>query len=244
MSLNKWQVFCITEKKWVQGWLEEKNKPVTCFNNNGHEINTESQQIIDSTQIITVKVEQEAVPTGGHYSCQGFVIDIPANSSQIKAVAWPFSITTSVVNIQETSDNLGDFLDAIVNPKTPVGGITSLTLAGSKTCTVNSTVVKHSKVGYDCYINNEHLGRITKIDCVNFLITFEKVSTLEHAMGSPFFMELRIIRDYPLGSGARNALGSGNIGGKYLPYGSMTHVRYTNKSDVPKKFMFNIEYLF
>jgi hypothetical protein len=245
MSINKWQVFCITENKWVYSWLDEtQSKPTLCFNNNGHQINTESQQIVDSTQILTVKIEQESVPTGGNYSCQGFIMEIPPNSTNTEVVAWPFPITTSVVNIQETEANLGDTIDAIVNPRTLVGGTTSSTTVGSKTCTVNSTVIKHAQIGYDCHINAEHLGRITKIDPVNYTISFEKATTVEHQMGEHFFIELRIIRDYNLGSGARNALGSGNIGGKYLPFGSVTHVIYTNNSNITKKFMFNIEYLF
>jgi hypothetical protein len=245
MSVNKWQIYCATEQKWVSGWLHSDDpSPVVCFNNDQHQINIDSCQITETTQIIKVVVEQESIPTGGHYACQGYVIEIPANTTVTRSISWPFSITTSVVNIMENSDNLGDTLEAIVNPKTLVGGVTSVVLQGTKSCTVNSTVLTYAEIGFDCYIGDEHCGRILSINKQNFIIIFEKELLNEKNMGSPFFIELKIIRDYPLGSGARNGLGSGNIGGKHLPKNTVTNVVYKNNSNIDKRFMFNVEYLF
>jgi hypothetical protein len=245
MSLNNWQIYCITENKWVSGWLHSDiSIPSVCFNNDQHEINTNSPQILESTQVLSVKIEQEFIPTGGHYGCQGYIMEIPANTSLTKPISWPYPITTSVVNIQDTDENLGDTLEAIVNPKTLIGGTTSVTLQGSNTCTVNSTAIENSKIGYECYISNEHLGRIIDINKQTFVITFENELQVEKNMGSPFYAELKIIRNYYLGSRQGNCLGSGNIGGKHLPANTITNVVYKNNSNIDKKFIFNVEYLF
>lgn len=245
MSVNKWQIYCISENKWVSGWIHSNDPtPTVCFKNDQHEVNTSSPQILETTQIISVKVEQEFIPTGGHYGCQGHLMEIPANTTVINPISWPYPITTSVVNIQDTDENLGDILEGIVSPKTLVGGTTSVTLQGSNTCTVNSTVIQNSKIGFECYILNEHLGRIIGIDKNTFVITFENELQIQKNMGSLFYIELKIIRDYHLGSKQGNCLGSGNIGGKYLPANTVTNVVYKNNSNVDKKFRFNVEYLF
>lgn len=245
MSINKWQIYCITENKWVSGWVHSDDpNPTVCFNNDQHQINIGSPQILETTQVISVKIEQEFIPTGGHYGCQGYLMEIPANTTVIKPISWPYNITTSVVNIQDTDENLGDVLEAIVNPKTLVGGTTSVTLQNSRTCTVNSTVFTYAKIGYYCYIGNEHLGRIININKDTFVITFENSLQSEKNMGFPFYIELKIIRDYNLGSKQGNCLGSGNIGGKFLQANTITNVVYKNNSNIDKKFRFNVEYLF
>jgi hypothetical protein len=245
MSINKWQVYCNTENTWVSGWVSsESENPCCCFNNNSHNINTDSPQIIDSTAVITVKIEQEYIPTGGHFACQGFSMTIPANTTTILPVSWPFPVTTSIVNVQEIEENAGDILEAIVNPRTVVGTTTSVTLNGTKTCTVNSTVINNAQIGYEFYIGVVHLGRVLAIDKTNFIITFETTTTQEHPLGSPVYLELKIIRNYQLGTKVGSSLGAGNIGGKYLPKNTITNVIYTNNSNIEKKFRFSVEYLF
>lgn len=245
MSINKWQIYCNTESKWVCGWLHSDDPiPTYCFHNDSHQVNPNSAQTLETSQLITVVIQQEAIKTGGHFGCQGFLMEIPANTTQILPVTWPIPVTTSIVNIQETEANEGDVLEAIVNPRTIIGGTTSVTLQGSKNCTVNSTVIKNAQIGYECYIGTECLGRIIGINTNSFLITFENASTVEHQMGSPFYIELKIIRNYQLGTKVGDSLGAGNIGGKYLPVGTVTNVIYTNNSNTVKKFRFSVEYLF
>jgi hypothetical protein len=239
-SVKKWQIYCIEESKWVEGWSVDK--PIVCFNHNTHEINPNSQQILETTQLITVKIDQEEIPTGGHYCCEGFVFDCPPNVVTVYPVRWPIPITTSVVTIQALPENIGDIVNCIVNPKTLVGGTTSFVSAGSTRCSVNSTVIENAKVGYECFINNELLGRIINIFPLTFEVEFETPTTVNYNMGNPFFIQLRIIRNHQVTEFFQ--LGASNIGGKYVPQQFVTHVIYTNNSNVDKKFRFNIEYLF
>jgi hypothetical protein len=100
------------------------------------------------------------------------------------------------------------------------------------------------KIGWEILIGSEYLGRITEIDLDNFFITVENATTVYHQIGSPVFVQVRVIKNFQLGVKDCNQLGVSNIGGKYLKTGTTTKVTYTNNSNVNKQFRFSIEYLF
>jgi hypothetical protein len=245
MSINQWRVYCTTENAWVSGWVSSTDPtPTTCFNNNTHTINQSSQQILTSTQLVTTKIIQETVPTGGHYSCQGFTFNIAPSTTDNILVSWPFPITTTVVHVQPLLDNVGDTLDAIVSPRTLVGAIGANVAIGDITAVVSTTVISNAAIGFDFYIDSEHVGRILEIYPTTSTIKFETPATIAHTAGTLLYLELRIIRNFPLGCENGNDLGAASLGGKYLPAGTVTKIIYTNNSTVTKTFRFSIEYLF
>ena len=245
MSLTKYKIFCIEEQSWTEGWLSQEDGPPTvCFHNNTHEVNLNSVQELDSTQVLTVKIEEESIKTGGHYVVEGHQFTALANTDTSYTVSWPMPVSVTVVNVQTTDENLGDVLNSIVNPNTICGVITSNFEIGGKTISVNSTVTANVKIGWEILIGSEHLGRITEIDLDNFFITVENATTVYHQIGSPVFVQVRVIKNFQLGVKDGNQLGVSNIGGKYLKTGTTTKVTYTNNSNVNKQFRFSIEYLF
>jgi hypothetical protein len=245
MSLTKYKIFCIEEQSWTEGWLSQEDGPPTqCFNNNGHEVNLNSFQELDSTQVLTVKIEEESIKTGGHYTVEGHQFTALANTDTSYTVSWPMPVSVTVVNVQTTDENNGDVLNSIVNPNTICGVITSNFEIGGKTISVNSTVTANVKIGWEIIIGSEYLGRIIAIDLDNFFITLENATTVYHQIGSPVFTQVRVIKNFQLGTRVGNQLGVSNIGGKYLKTGTTTKVTYTNNSNVNKQFRFSIEYLF
>lgn len=243
--LIRWRIYCITEGIWTYGWIsEDEGTPGSCFTNNTHTVNSSSQHVVETTHETVVRIDQETIPTGGNFTSEGYCMDILANQTNTLAVSWPFPITTSAVHVQSMVENDGDTLDAIVNPQTNVGTITSGYGVGVTTLDVDVSVIGAIQLGFEVYINSESLGRCISIDTVNLNITVEKATTVTHAVDSPVYIELKIIRNFQLGTNSGNDLGTSNMGGQYLQAGTITHVIYTNTSNDVKKFRFLVEYLF
>ncbi len=47
-TVIKWRVYCNTDSKWVEGYLTEGISPNVCFENNTHNINVNSYQILET----------------------------------------------------------------------------------------------------------------------------------------------------------------------------------------------------
>lgn len=245
MSIIRWQIYCNTEEAWTQGFLNESAGPPTvCFNNNTHTVNPNSPQQIDGTQLFSVKVIQEDIPTGGHYTSEGFSMTIPPLSTEILPISWPMQISCKLVHIQSTIENLGDTLNAIVNPYTLIGGIISNVAENSNIAIVNVTVIANIKVGFEFYIGTEHLGRVIEINNTNSTITFENNTSILHTVGEPVYTEMKIIRNLELGMNNGYDLGQSSLGGKHLKPNVITNIIYTNNSNVEKTLKFSVEYFF
>ena len=213
MTIKKWRIFCNTENLWSEGWLEQE--PTVCFNNNTHTANLNSVQILEETEKVEVKIQREDISTGGNYNIQGYSMTIAANTTEILPVSWKFPINVLSVHCQSNDLNIGDTLDAIIRPKTLVGVNTVELVQGASTVSVNSTVIENCKIGYDIYIADEALGRVTSIDAVNSTVTFENTSLITYSPGTYIYLELRIVRDFNLGYYYGNDFGAFN-GNKYI----------------------------
>lgn len=243
MSIIHWQIYCNTEGGWSEGYLEQSvGPPTVCFNNNTHEVNLNSQQELAGTQLLNVKVIQEDIPTGGHYTTEGFLMDIPPLSTQILPISWPTRITCKLVHVQSMDENLDDILNAIVNPHTLVGIITNNIDLNSVVANVNVTVIQNVKVGFDFYIGSEHVGIVISIDKTNSTITFETPTTMSHKAGEYTYTEFKIIRNLVLGTNNGYDLGQSSLGGKFLQENTITNIIYTNNSEISKRFRFSVEY--
>lgn len=242
MTIYLYRIYCQTENVYVNKWSE--TLPTTCPNNNTHTISQNTIAIVDKISPNSISIKQESVPTGGNFKIKGFVYSCPANQTTTFNVSWPINITVSTVRIYSIASQIGDVLNASVNPETVVGILTAECSIGQTIASVNSTVISNSKIGYICYINSEKLGMITNVDPVNNTITFENATTATHAAGSFFKIEVLMIENYPLGMEGESCLGESNIGGTHLPANSVTRIEYTNNSDTTKIHKFSVEYLY
>lgn len=242
MSVSKWKIYCQEEEQWTEGWSVEP--PTKCYNSILHEVNSNSVQELETTQLLKVKIEEESIPTGGFYTVEGHCMTIQPSAVTTYDVSWPFPVSVTVVNIQSLEENIGDTVDSIVGYRTICGVVTSNIELGQTQISVTSTVINNVKIGFEIYIGSEFLGRVLAIDAPNFFITVENPTTVYHPIGRPVFTHVRAIKNYQLGMNTGNELGVSNIGGKYLKTGTVTRIFYTNNSEVQKKFRFSIEYLF
>lgn len=244
-STVRWQIYCTTEAKWSSGLRDQSlGAPTTCFNVSTHSVDLTSAQQIGDVQLINVKVIQEDVPTGGHYCTEGFVMNLAALETQTLSIKWPMNTTATVVHVQSLKENLDDTLSATINPYTLIGTITSNVAINTTTANVSSTVITNIKIGFDIYINTENLGRVISIDTTNLIVTFENPTTIAHIAGEYVYTEMKLIKNFQLGTENGNDLGLASIGGKYLKANTVTNIIYKNNTNIAKRFRFSIEYLF
>lgn len=241
-SVSKYRVYCETEAAYIYTWGD--TLPTVCPNNNTHTITTGTVSIVEEIQENTVSIKQESIPTGGNFKCKGYSFVATANTTTSYSVSWSYNTTAMVVHIQSNESQLGDVLEAVVYPEQTVGVITAACNIDATTAVVNSTVIANAFIGMECFIETEFLGTIISINKETSTVGFETPVTVNHAGGSAFKVQIRIIESYHLGTSIGASLGASNMGGKHLPANSVTSVRYTNNSNEDRIFIFLVEYLY
>lgn len=246
-SLSKWRVYCIDESKWTDGWVEFgiDISEICCFNNKEHSININSRQLIENTEKINVSIAQEYISTGGHFLNESYSFNALANTTTNYDISWPIPVNLQLINMDNDPTALGNILNGYINPMTPVGVITSDFKAGEKKISVNKSVIDNVLIGYECFIQDNNLGRIINVDASNLVLTVEFPLDKDYPYGTVVKVQVIVIKNFCVGANwAANTIGSSNLGTKYLQAGYIMRASYTNILNVDKIFRFNIEYLY
>lgn len=241
-ELVKWRVFCNTETKWTEKWLEPGEVPIECFVNNEHEIAPNSFQKIDETSINNSKIIEEEIPTGGFFRSQGFVITTPSGQTNTLDVSWKYPVGVLTSKIQTDSTDIGNMVDAIVGPNTIVGILTTDAAVGDTVLNVNSTVTANAHLGLEILINGEIVGEVISIETDTITITEPLAKA--YANGSFVGGQKRIIKAFNLGYLQGCDIGNSKIGATYVPTGVITRIIYRNNLQEEKALKFNVEYLY
>ncbi len=249
MSINHWRIYCITEQEWSSGYLAaESATPTTCFNNTGHEVNLNSQQIVEviTNNTTNVKIIEESVPTGGNFRCEGFKLTIPAGTTATKVVSWPYIISVLQSFFAPNSSQDGDVLNVICGPNTIVGLLTSSISSGTTVIPVSLTVVQNAMVGYEFLLNGTNLGEIVAIDLNAYTVTLHTATPSSFNAGAYAGLQTTNIKNLVigLGGGERYIIGASRSGSKRLPANMPVHVTYQNNGANDVDFYFQVEYLY
>jgi len=221
-TIYKFRVWCNTEQKFVEGWLEQT--PTVCFNNCDHSIDTDKTSIIESKEDNTVSafIKEEDIPTGGHFQCTTQHIQIPNTIGWHETTkSWPYPISMLAAQYIVSEANFGDEIEFSVGPKTVIGLIAKDIYAGENQIYVSSTVIQNAFVG--CWIcmcdgvNQFDFGRVLAIDEDSQTLTMENAAEGQ-AQGSSS------------SSSSSPQTSSSSSGGQPLFYASTpTYVRMTVK---------------
>jgi len=243
----KWRVYCNTETTWTYGYLDEDQTPTSCFNDNSHIINTNSMSIVEviSDQIITVK--EEVTPTGGHFKIHKYKIVCPPGASE-HDYSYPYPISALNVTLNTTDSHTDDELEVIVSPDTIVGVSTSDTNVSDNVINVSQTVVDNVKIGYYLSlfdgVNSENLGRVVNVNKNNLQVSVETPCTQIFTSGSFIRFSIKVIDYFTIGFPANSILGTGKIGGSYIPTNTIVRIKYTNNGETTKNIYPILEYLY
>lgn len=256
-TLYKYRIYCNTENAWVSAWYETDTAPSVCPNNNTHDVNLNSTQLLQTSGDTIVTIKEEATPTGGYFACKTVDIDIPSGTTgSITITDSSFPIPISMLNISFSTNGVhtGDGLEVHVAPNTIIGSLTanldSGTTGGVTGFDVSQTVVDNLKIGFwvDVYngVTSHDLGRCTMVDKNNKRITTEKSAPIDYLASSPTYIRqtVKMMHDYTFGEPGTFTVGAYKIGGSYVPTGKIGRVKYINNSGNAKEFRFQIEYLY
>jgi hypothetical protein len=243
-TIIKFRVYCETEAQWVETWTEKETITV-CPNNNTHQINDASIQEMTRTTEVEVKIKQESTETGGHFTMENYSMNIQPNETKSMDISWKFPVSVKVIYVIPDLRYPDNTITGIAAPQTIIGAILSDVESGSKTVAVNNTVTENIKIGYECFIGNEFVGRITSVDKALNVISFTDPIQTSKAANSLVRMQISVVKDLPVGhifSG--NTIGANNLSSKYIPKDMKIRCIYTNRYAQEIDFKFCIEYMY
>ena len=113
---------------------------------------------------------------------------------------------------------------------------------------VNSTVIKHTMIGY--YLSITNGVNLDKVDRVLNIrdnkIYVETAPATTYLASSPTYIRQTVypIKNYLLGQPGSHSIGESKIGGSYMPKDTIVKVTYNNNSDSEKSIVGSIEYLY
>jgi hypothetical protein len=246
-TIYKYRIFCQTENNFVTTW--DKTQPTVCPNNNSHTIDTSSititEQIADNNVNI---IQSQPGFTNGFYIVEGWTLVIPANSSAYKDVSWPYNTSIMTMNLQPSTDNIGDTVNAYAGPDTTIGIITQTLAQNVSVINVNSTVLQNIKLGYNVSIVNNtqniNMGDCISIDTVNSRITCNTVASESIAPGSYIKVSRHIIKNFTFTTNNIINLANKSVSSTAFPANTIARLVYKNNSNTEKTFVYNSEYVY
>jgi hypothetical protein len=246
-SVTKWRIYCITEGEWSYGFKDTSDEaPTECFTDCTHTINENSVQELEvighTTQIVSV--QEELVPTGGNFRCEGKKFTIGANSTASSTISWPYNITVLETFFSGSTAQIGNELDVIVAPETTVGILRESVSSGATVLPVSLTVVQNINVGYELFIGSVNLGEIISKDDVLLTVTLGTAIDAGYSANSLVKMQVINIKNLEIHSTSRYTIGRSKIGGRYLPANVPVKLIYTNNTNAEVTFNYEIEYLY
>lgn len=255
-TVYRFEIYCETEAKWVDYW--HTSLKGVCPNNKSHTVTAGSDHNIQEVNEQTVKVREESGITGGNFILDGRNWDcIPVSQDDgygpgvtVTTHIWGYPIGVLGLWASFRENNMGDVIDIVANPETPVGVLTAPALAGDTVLNVSSTVIQYMKRGYDLYItdgvNTEDLEAVTNVDMANSQVTVIKPLQNNYSPLSPTIIKMSVyfVKNMEIGAIGRFAVGTTKIGGAMFPAGVSIVVKYYNKTNETKRIVSDLEYLY
>jgi len=152
-TVFKWRVYCVTDDTYEEVWSE--TEPTTCPTNTAHTIGAVTEvTTVDVTGV--VKVQEEEIPTGGHFQAKTLALTTNPNSSNYVEVSWPYPI--SVLSIEWVSEEVhrGDTLDMTVGKDTITGFLAVALTPNAEWTSQNynlNDMVRYNNKDYKCILS-------------------------------------------------------------------------------------------
>lgn len=207
-----------------------------------------------SERVIKALIQEENIPTGGHYQAKGFEIVVPASDpvGDITDLEFSFPYPISLLSCEyATTENMdGDRMCLSIAPDTTVGSLSSNADIDDTVISVSESMMQYMESGYCLKLsdgtNENDLGAIVGIDRVNNTVTVENSLTNNFLASTPTYVK-RSVKMVPciyIQGNSRVQLGESKIGGSYIPANTTFKVQYENNEGSAKKFRFIFEYLY
>jgi len=250
VTVYKYRIYCISEAQNVYEW--NTTQPTTCPNDTAHTINPNSISIVDQRSPTIFQIQQETVPTDGWFKTETMVINAATGPSVVTSVtrSWPFNISLLNLYFQTADANTGDSFTIDWASNEPIGTITVNLAAGATTASVSTSVIQNMYVGFSVAFNDgtnvDQGGRVTAIDSINNIITFETAMVHSFSASTPTAVEVTVtpVDNLQFGPAAVYNVAQQVIGGCHIPANQVAIAYYTNNSNQAKQLYVNLEYFY
>ena len=197
-----YNVYCLTESKWVSGTTRSSVKPTACFNNNSHSIDASVTTLTGTVGPTTVIMAEEDIPTGGNYKCKSVpftaaaatVVDgvtVPTVTTHDFSFPYPINLlSTSAVMGDEHSGNSIDVYfipDTIIGANTQVNGVNSDSQILVAPNTLSYCIVG-LQVGIRDAQGSESLGVVAAVDANTATVTVSGDPQRAYTRGSTLIL--------------------------------------------------------
>lgn len=247
-SVTRWRIYCLDEGEWTYGYLTTgANAPTTCFTNTAHSVNADSSQELDviSQTTVKAKIVEELIETGGYFRCEGHKFSIPANSTAIQQVSWPYPITVLQSFYEGGPEHEGNELDVIVGPNTIVGILREAASIGDTVLHVSLTVIQNIKIGFTVKLGSTTVGSVIGINENMLCITITAPLAAAYNANTYVKTEALSISNLEFGRAPiRISIGASKHGGKYLAPNTLVELTYKNNTNADVVFKYQVEILY
>ena len=201
----------------------------------------------DSTLKSYMSIQEEDIPTGGHFRAESRQITIPGNSTVIESYTWPYRTSVLVMKFISDTSNTGDLINFYVGKNTIIGVMTQKSLANSTTITVSKTVVDNIMIGFLLTLQKTtgevfECGEVYNI--INNVLSFTIPLNADFHIGDYVKMTVQPVRNYIISTPWLHVIGDSKIGSSSIPPNIVCGVEYTNNTSTTKTFLFAFEYLY
>lgn len=247
--VNKYRLYCETESAYRYVWGEIE--PTVCPSGTEHTIQQESVVIVDNIaeDHIEASIQEEEVPTGGHYQAKNVLMTISGGVEEHYSVSWPHPISLLSATYITQSGATGDEICACVGKDTIIGVVTA-TLSGSETeIPVSTSVVENVKIGYvvKLYdgVNEDMLGRVLAVKNSSIVVEIPVENSFSNSP-TTYVRQTICLLDHgsPIIENQTTVLGSTKIGASYIPSGVNLTFHYKNNGSTTKQILIVLEYLY
>lgn len=252
MSVNYFRIYCLTENKWVYGYLESDKECTVCFNNNTHSVNLESANLLTSIsqKYTLISTDANGSNTKNFRSERKMMACAPYTVTT-QTTIFPYDVSILSFNYDVTTQNIGDVFDVIVMPISQLGVLETSLSQGETHIAVSPFLIDFLNTGYQLVFTKASTGEVEETDLITNINMTNNVVTLLSGLRNSFapgdyfsFLIKRITNFYMNIEG--NYSGIGNyLRASAIPKVMKVMVRYNNKSLTnPKTFYYGSDILY
>ncbi len=255
VTVNKWRVIVTSDSSHEFVWRDE-NQGEPTVGPNGEAITTSLSRIVEVRDPKEVIIQEEPIPTGGHYAFHSENIIAAANTITTRDITFPLDINILASKVHITADMEGDIMSWSISPDQTIGTITSDVSISDIVINVSQTAVDDIDIGYHVRLadqadpsgTNEELFRVLSKDTVAKTITVEQAATQAWLASLPTLVQMNIyyLWNVEIAAGVHDIEpGKSKIGAAHLPANTVIRCTYDNKHATDsKKLVIYVEYLY
>ncbi len=253
-TATQYKIFCNTENSYITGW--GTTPPTVCYNNNGHTVNSNSVQVIQTITSNEVTVKEDSISVNRNARIEAiYFTNVASFDTQDKTYVfqYPTSMYSYTFSVDDT--NKDDEITISVNENTTMGLITSNVTAGATVIHAPVALLLYGQVGMNLSlvddVNTDEIGYILSIDQNAGTVTCS-IPT-EHSFSSSntvVKMTYYVMRDLRLSNAGVYKWFDDIIGGSPPPVGTTVKFTYRNNAmfneidSTPKNFTIYLTVLF